>query len=115
MGVTSSILATPARATYTLGGRFVMALSLIVLQVADVVTTQALLAAGAEERNPIANVFLENGSLGPVKIGLAGLVGTLMLIAPLRRRTEQTLWFVAIAYTVVLCLHMAQLGLGLGR
>ncbi|HET7720255.1 MAG TPA: DUF5658 family protein [Acidimicrobiales bacterium] len=114
MGMTSSILATPARATYTVGRRFVMAMVLIVAQVADLVTTQLLIDAGGRERNPIADAFLANGSLEAVKLGLAGVVGTLMLVAPLRRRAEQTVNVVAVTYTLVLATHVTQLALGAG-
>jgi len=84
-------------------------MAIIVMNAADVVTTRMLVDAGGVERNPIAGHFLEQGSLVVVKIGLAVLVGVLMLIAPLRRRVESFLWFACAAYGTVLSVHLVQL------
>jgi hypothetical protein len=95
--------------SYTLARRFSLAMAIIVMNATDVVTTQALIAAGGAERNPIAGHFLEHGSLVVVKLGLAGVIGVLMLVAPLRRRCESFLWFAFLAYATVLSLHVVQL------
>lgn len=105
----AAILARPARVSYTLVRRFALAMAVIVMNAADLVTTRALIDAGGSERNPIAGHFLEQGSLVVVKIGLAGVVGVLMLVAPLRRRCESFLWFAFVAYATVLSLHVVQL------
>jgi hypothetical protein len=107
----AAILARPARLSYTLVRRFSLAMAIIVLNAADVVTTRALIDAGGSERNPIAGHFLEQGSLVVVKIGLAGIIGVLKLIAPLRRRAESLLWFAFVAYATVLTLHVVQLAI----
>jgi hypothetical protein len=84
-------------------------MTIIVMNAADVVTTRMLIEAGGQERNPIANHFLERGSLVEVKIALAGLIGVLMLVAPLRRRVESFLGFACAAYGTVLAVHLVQL------
>lgn len=108
------VLAEPARVPLHLTGRFVMAMALIVMNAADLVTTRLLLDVGGRETNPIANHFLERGTLPVVKVGLAGVIGVLLLIAPLRRRAESVLWIVSVAYFAVLCFHLVQLGIRAG-
>lgn len=105
----AAIPARPARLSWPLITRFSLAMAIIVMNAADVVTTRMLIDAGGQERNPIAGHFLERGSLSTVKIGLAGLIGILMLVAPLRRRVESLLWFAVAAYGTVLTLHIVQL------
>jgi hypothetical protein len=95
--------------SYTLVLRFSLAMAIIVMNAADVVTTRALIDAGGSERNPIAGHFLEQGSLVVVKIGLAGVIGVLMLIAPLRRRCESFVWFAVVAFATVVTLPVGQL------
>ena len=107
----AALLLRPARLEWTLIHRFVLAMAIIVMNAADVVTTRMLLEAGGRETNPIANHFLEQGTLTDVKIGLAGFVGVLMLVAPLRRRAESFLGFACVAYATVLSFHLLQLAL----
>jgi hypothetical protein len=107
----AAILARPARFEWPLVTRFCLAMAIIVMNVADVVTTRMLIDAGGIERNPVANYFLEQGTLAAVKVGLAGLVGMLMLVAPLRRRVESCLGFACVAYGTVLAVHLLQLAL----
>jgi hypothetical protein len=105
------ILQAPSRVSWTLISRFCLAMAIIVMNAADVVTTRMLLDVGGRETNPIANHFLEQGTLVYVKIGLAGLVGVLMVIAPLRRRVESVLALACCAYGTVLSFHLLQLAL----
>lgn len=107
----AAILATPARLSWSVRNRFVLAMVVIVMNVADVVTTRMLIGAGSREGNPIADHFLRKGSLSVVKIGLAGVVGVLMLVAPLRRRAESFLGFACVVYGTVLAWHLVQLAI----
>jgi hypothetical protein len=104
----AAILARPARLSWTVATRFCLAMALIVMNAADVVTTRMLIEAGGTERNPIAAHFLQQGSLVEVKIALAGLVGVLTLVAPLRRRAETFLAVACAAYGTVLTIHLVQ-------
>lgn len=103
------ILAHPARVPIDLAGRFTIAVCVILLNVADLVTTRMLLDAGGRETNPVALHLLERGMLEVTKIGAAGFVGVLVLVAPLARRCEQALWAVVVVYTAVLTFHLVQL------
>jgi hypothetical protein len=92
-----------------LRGRFTVAVSLILLQVADIVTTAHMAAAGGRERNPIAAWLLATDRLVEAKVLLAGFVGVLLLVAPMRRRAHQALWMVVTFYAAVVATHLAQL------
>lgn len=107
----AGIVVTPARLSWTLLSRFVLAMVIIVMNVADVATTQMLIDQGSYEANPIANHFIQQGNLTEVKVGVAGLVGVLMLVAPLRRRAESLLAFACVAYGTVLAWHLVQLAI----
>lgn len=103
------ILRQPPVHPLDLAGRFAIAMSLIVVNAADIVTTRLLLADGGHEANPLAARLLDAGHLVAVKMTIVGLVGVLLLVAPVRRRVEQTLWIVVVLYSLVLTSHIAQL------
>lgn len=105
----TALVARPARLQWALIHRFSLAMAIIVMNAADVVTTRKLLDAGGRETNPVANFFLEEGLLAEAKIGLAGLVAVLMLVAPLRRYCESILGLTCVAYGTVLTFHVLQL------
>src|SRR6266550_3120031 len=85
-----------------LAGRFALAVLIVVLQVGDVVTTRMLLMQGGEETNPFARFLMTSGSFEPTKVVLAGVVGLLILAAPLRRGTQRVVLAVVALYAVLL-------------
>lgn len=109
MTANRGILARPPAHPLDLAGRFALAMALIVVNAADIVTTRLLIADGGHEANPLAARLLDAGHLVSVKMGVVGVVGVLLLIAPVRRRAEQALWAVVIVYSLVLTSHLAQL------
>ena len=92
-----------------LTARATVAVAILVMNAVDVVTTRQLLGDGGTELNPLAGRLIEAGALEEVKVGLSLVVGLLVLVAPLRRRTEQLLWGVVVFYAALLTFHLAQL------
>lgn len=92
-----------------LRGRFTLAVAILLLQVADLVTTGQMAAAGGREANPLAAWLLAADRLVEAKVLLAGFVGVLLLVAPMRRRVRQAIWMVVTFYATVVAVHVAQL------
>lgn len=90
-------------------GRFALGMAIVVLQAVDIVTTAHMAALGGREANPLAAWLLATDRLVEAKILLAGLVGVLLLVAPLRRRAQQAVWMVVTFYAGVAAVHLAQL------
>lgn len=109
VNVGRAILGTPVGRPPDLLGRFVLAVSIVLLQVADIVTTHQMAAAGGREANPLAAWLLATDRFVEVKVLLAGFVGVLLLVAPMRRRVHQALWMVVTFYAAVVVTHLAQL------
>ncbi|MER3452704.1 MAG: hypothetical protein C4344_03250, partial [Acidimicrobiia bacterium] len=66
-------------------------------------------AAGGIERNPVAAWLAASDRLVEAKILLAGFVGVLLLVAPLRQRVSRALWMVVTFYGAVVAWYLAQL------
>lgn len=99
----------PAADPPDLRGRFTLAMAIVLLQVADIVTTLHMAAAGGREANPLAAWLLATDRLVEAKLLLAGFVGVLLLVAPMRRRAQQAIWMVVTFYGAVVAIHLAQL------
>ena len=80
-------------------GRWLMAAVLVSLNLVDVLLTRAILAAGGSESNPIMQPVIRNAYVPVlIKVGLAGLVGVLLLASPRRSKLADR----AVLATVVL-------------
>jgi len=93
----------------SLARRYTLAVLVIVLQVGDIVTTRWLLARGGQETNPIAQALIASGRFEAVKISLAGVVGMLILVAPLRHTTRRVILAVVVLYGLLLLFHGIEL------
>ena len=83
--------------------RLLLALSLMVLNAADVLATRALLDRGGVEANPLMRGLME-GLAAPLglKVAVAGLVGVLLLCCPPRTRwAEHAVTAVVAGYALV--------------
>ena len=92
-----------------LARRFTLGVMVVVLQVGDLVTTRKLLDVGGQETNPLARFLMASGRFEATKIALAGVVGVLILIAPLRRRTQWVVVGVVVLYSLLLVFHAVEL------
>lgn len=79
---------------------------LIVLNVADIVTTAAFLDAGAAEGNPLADALITSGWIGWIKAALLLALGLRVLRGRPRLATTCMLWFVVGVYTTVVTLNL---------
>ena len=83
--------------------RLVLALSLMVLNAADVLATRALLDRGGVEANPLMKGLMEGLAMPMgLKVLVAGTVGALLLCCPPRSKfAEPAVAAVVAAYAVV--------------
>jgi hypothetical protein len=78
--------------------RWLLAASLVALNLLDVLVTKWILALGGEERNPLMRPIIEHSATPIlVKLGIALIVGVLVLSAPQRSRFTD----IAVSATVV--------------
>lgn len=82
---------------------------LVVLNVADLLTTRAFLAAGALEGNPVGAFLLDRGWAGLAKGILLLLLGIRVLRAEPRVGTTSALWFVVGVYATVITVNLMAL------
>jgi hypothetical protein len=82
---------------------------LVILSVADVVTTRALQSRGGIEVNPVGRWLIGHGLLGQAKFAAIALLASLLVLARPRRWIPHALWFVGGIYTAVIGIHLAQL------
>jgi hypothetical protein len=86
--------------------RIVAALALIVLNIADLITTRMFLDRGLEEGNPVSALLLSNGSMPFVKSAiLIGLTWSAVRSVP-RVATTCAMWFVVGLYTTVIAVNV---------
>lgn len=84
-------------------GVFGAVVALLVLNLADLVTTGTVLRAGGLEANPLSAWLMAHGALMVAKLAVVGVVGILAIRLVDRRRAALGLWVtVGIYLTVVL-------------
>jgi hypothetical protein len=84
-------------------------LLLAILQFGDVVTTDAL-AGHAEEMNPVADYFLQRGTLLPVKLAIIGVLAAVLAWGwrQIRPRFVTWLWVAVGIYGIVVISNLVQ-------
>ena len=89
--------------------RLVLALSLMLLNAADVLATRALLARGGLEANPLMRSLMEGLAMPlALKVLVAATVGALLLCCPPRSKlAEPAVAAVVAGYAVVVCWNLA--------
>jgi hypothetical protein len=85
-------------------------LTLALLQFGDVITTDAL-AGQAEELNPVADYFLQRGTLLPVKLAIIGVLGVVLGLGwrHVRPRFVTVMWIAVAIYGVVVISNTVQI------
>ena len=83
--------------------------AILVLNVGDVLTTQASLARGGVEVNPLSRWLIEYSLLAPAKIGLAAFIAVAAAAVPSGRRLSTRLAIVAGIYVAVVLGNSVQL------
>jgi len=89
--------------------RSMLAVSILVLNVLDVLTTHTMLARGGTEMNPVSARLIEIGILPHTKISLAAFIAVASLAAAGHRRVSNLLMMVACFYLVVVAGNSLQL------
>jgi hypothetical protein len=84
--------------------------TLALLQFGDVITTDAL-AGHAEELNPIADYFLQRGTLLPVKLAIIGVLGVVLSVGwrHIRPRFVTIMWAAVGVYGIVVISNAVQI------
>lgn len=111
MGATIGLWATPGRVVST--RRLVLAGSLVVLNLLDVVLTRAVIASGGVEANPLMAPLM-SGLATPLglKAVVAGLAGLLLLMCPERARVgEGAAVAVVVLYSLIVVWNSAVLAI----
>ena len=85
--------------------RWLLAISLLVLNVADVLMTKEIIARGGNEANPIVATFIDHPASPLLVKGLLALaIGVLLVISPMERRfVDRAVAGVVGIYSVVIC------------
>jgi hypothetical protein len=86
--------------------------AILLLNLADVITTHRILGLGGRELNPVAGWLLANGWLLATKIALVAVVAVLVHMVPFRKWVAPALWLMAVFYGSVIAFHVAQLAVG---
>lgn len=89
--------------------RSMLVVAILVLNVADVVTTQMSMARGGIELNPLSGWLIQNGILPHTKIAIASFIAVAAAAASTGRRVSTLLWMVAGFYFVVVGGNAVQL------
>jgi hypothetical protein len=89
--------------------RSCLVVAILLLNVADVVTTQTMLGRGGAELNPLSGWLIQNGILGSGKLAVAAFIGVAAIAASSRRRVSNLLMMVASFYFVVVAGNAVQL------
>jgi hypothetical protein len=89
--------------------RLVLALSLMVLNAADVIATRALLDRGGVEANPLMRGLMEGLAMPlGLKVLVAGTVGVLLLCCPPRSKfAEPAVAAVVAAYALIVAWNLS--------
>jgi hypothetical protein len=91
--------------------RSMLVVAILLLNVADVITTQMSLSRGGVELNPLSGWLIDNGMLAPVKVSVAAFIVVAGIAAASRRRVSSLLMPVAVLYVVVVGANAVQLAL----
>ncbi len=89
--------------------RSMLVVAILLLNIADVLTTQHALALGGAELNPLSGWLISNGMLAHTKISVAAFIGVAAAAAPTARRFSTPLTMVAGFYLVVVAGNSIQL------
>lgn len=81
--------------------RTMLGVAILVLNVADVLTTQMTMARGAVEVNPLSAWLIEHGMLAPTKIAVAAFIAVAASAVSGRRKLIVPLSVVAAIYFAV--------------
>lgn len=81
--------------------RTMLGVAILVLNVADVLTTQMTMARGAVEVNPVSAWLIEQGILAPTKIAVAAFIAVAAAAVSSRRTLVVPLSVVAAIYLAV--------------
>jgi len=104
----ATTISVPVRAIRA--ARVAAVLALVLLNIADLVTTRMFLNRGLEEGNGLSWVLIQNGTMPWVKSALLLALGWRALRAAPRLGTTCAMWFVVGLYTmtiVINCLALA--------
>lgn len=85
--------------------------AILLLNVADVITTQMALARGGTELNPLSGWLIENGMLAHVKVAVAAFIVVGAIAAARGRQVSTLLAPVTALYVVVVGTNAVQLAL----
>jgi hypothetical protein len=89
--------------------RLVGLVALVVLNVADLVTTRAFLAAGADEANPLGRMLLGRGVMPYAKGAILLALGWSVARARPKVSTTCAIWFVVGVYTTAIVVNFTVL------
>jgi hypothetical protein len=89
--------------------RSFLVVAILVLNVSDILTTQAALARGGVEVNPLSAWLIDLGLLAPAKIGLSAFIAVAAGAVSPHRRLSSRLALVAGIYLVVVMGNSLQL------
>ena len=91
--------------------RSMLVVMILLLNVADVITTQMSLARGGVELNPVSGWLIQNGMLPHVKVAVAAFIVVGAIAATNRRRVSTLLAPVVALYVIVVATNGIQLAL----
>ena len=89
--------------------RSMLVVAILLLNIADVLTTQSALSKGGMELNPLSGWLIHNGILAHAKISVAAFIGVAAAASSTRRRVSTLLMMVAMFYGVVVAGNSIQL------
>lgn len=89
--------------------RSMLVVAILLLNIADVLTTQSALAKGGTELNPLSGWLISNGILAHAKLSVAAFIGVAATAASNRRRVSTLLMMVAMFYGFVVAGNSIQL------
>jgi hypothetical protein len=84
-------------------------IALVVLNIADLITTRAFLSVGAEEANPLGRVLLGRGVMPYVKGAILLGLGWSAARARPKLTTTCAIWFVVGVYTTAIVVNLTVL------
>lgn len=89
--------------------RSFLVVTILILNLGDILTTQAALARGGIELNPVSGWLIQNQLLAPAKIGLSSFIAVAATAVSSHRRLSTRLAIVAGIYVAVVLGNSLQL------